>query len=99
MKSFLRENGLALFFAALFASTLGAQSFAGQHQLNAVLVQHGSGSVSWWQYVTSPEFWGAVMENWQSEFLQFAVFIGATIWRGAEGLQRVQEAQGRRDRD
>jgi hypothetical protein len=85
MKSFLRENGLALFFAALFVSTLVAQSFAGQHQQNAELAQHGSGSVSWWQYVTSPEFWGAVMENWQSEFLQFAVFIGATIWLVQKG--------------
>jgi hypothetical protein len=80
MKSFLRENGLALFFAALFASTLVAHSIGGQHHQNAELAQHGSGSVSWWEYVTSPEFWGAVMENWQSEFLQFAVFIAATIW-------------------
>ena len=85
MKPFLRENGLALLFAALFASTLVAQSFAGQHLQNAERAQHDSDSVSWWQYVTSPEFWGAVMENWQSEFLQFAVFIGATIWLVQKG--------------
>ena len=30
-------------------------------------------------------FWGAVMENWQSEFLQFTVFIGATIWLVQKG--------------
>jgi len=85
MKPFLRENGLALLFAALFACTLVAQSFAGQHLQNAERAQHDSDSVSWWQYVTSPEFWGAVMENWQSEFLQFAVFIGATIWLVQKG--------------
>ena len=93
MKRFLRENGLALFFAALFASTLVAQSFAGQHLQNAELAQHGSSSVSWWQYVTSPEFWGAVMENWQSEFLQFAVFIGATIWLVQKGSNESKKLE------
>ena len=85
MKRFLRENGLALFFAGLFASTIVAQSVAGQRVENAELSEHASGSVSWWEYVTSPEFWGAVMENWQSEFLQFSVFIGATIWLVQKG--------------
>ena len=85
MKRFLRDNGLSLFFASLFASAIAAQSLAGQHAENADLVQHGARPMSWWQYVTSPEFWGAVMENWQSEFLQFSVFIGATIWLVQKG--------------
>jgi hypothetical protein len=85
MKSFLRDNGLSLFFAGLFASTIVAQSVAGQRAENADLAQHDSGAVSWWEYVTSPAFWGAVMENWQSEFLQFSVFIGATIWLVQKG--------------
>ena len=93
MKTFLRDNGLGLFFAALFACTLVAQSFAGQHLHNAELAQHGSSSVSWWQYVTSPEFWGAVMENWQSEFLQFAVFIGATIWLVQKGSNESKKLE------
>ena len=41
--------------------------------------------MSWWDYVTSPDFWGAVMENWQSEFLQFTLFIGATVWLVQKG--------------
>jgi hypothetical protein len=85
MKSFLRDNGLSLFFAGLFASTIVAQSVAGQRAENADLAKHDSDAVSWWEYVTSPEFWGAVMENWQSEFLQFSVFIGATIWLVQKG--------------
>ena len=32
------------------------------------------------------------MENWQSEFLQFSLFIAATIWLAAEGLERVEAA-------
>ena len=33
----------------------------------------------------SPSFGGAVMENWQSEFLQFSLFIAATIWLVQKG--------------
>ena len=51
--------------------------------------------MSWWGYVRSPEFGGAVMENWQSEFLQFALFIGATIWlvqKGSNESKRLEDA-------
>ena len=85
MKQFLRENGLGLFFAGLFASTVAAQSLVGQHAATAERLEHGESAVSWWEYVSSVDFWGAVMENWQSEFLQFTVFIGATIWLVQKG--------------
>jgi len=80
MRRFAQENGLSLFFAAIFLATLLGQSFAGQHNENAELVTHGEPALSWWHYVRSPDFAGAVMENWQSEFLQFSLFIAATIW-------------------
>jgi hypothetical protein len=80
MKTFLRENSLSLFFGTIFLVTLVGQSFAGQHAYNAEQTEHGASAVSWLTYVTSPHYWGAVMENWQSEFLQFAMFIGVTIW-------------------
>ncbi len=85
MKAFIRENSLSLFFALAFAVALVALSFAGQHQYNAEQAAHGGPTDSWWEFVRSPEFWGAVMENWQSEFLQFALFIGATIWLVQKG--------------
>jgi hypothetical protein len=85
MRTFLRENGLSIFFLTTFLVTLLAQSFAGQHSLNAELAEHGGSTVSWWAYVTSVSYWGAVMENWQSEFLQFTVFIGATLWLVQKG--------------
>jgi Domain of unknown function (DUF6766) len=95
MRTFLRENGLSLFFATTFLATLTAQSFAGQHTFNAEQVEHGASAVSWWEYVTSVTFWGAVMENWQSEFLQFTVFIGATVWlvqKGSNESKRLEDA-------
>jgi hypothetical protein len=95
MRNALRENGLAVFFAALFLGSLVAQSFAGQHAVSAERREHGGASETWWEYVTSVDFWGAVMENWQSEFLQFAVFIGATIWlvqKGSNESKRLEDA-------
>jgi hypothetical protein len=85
MSRFARENGLSLFFLALFLSTLTAQSFAGQHNLNAERADHSERAVSWWHYVVSADFSGAVMENWQSEFLQFSLFIAATVWLVQKG--------------
>jgi hypothetical protein len=80
VRRFARDNGLSIFFGLLFYATLMGQSFAGQRTLNADRGEHGEQALSWWQYVRSPDFGGAVMENWQSEFLQFSLFIGATIW-------------------
>ena len=85
MSTFLRQNGLALFFAGLFSFTIVAQSFAGQRSYNAEQLEHGSPATGWWDYVTSTDFWSAVMENWQSEFLQFSLFIAATIWLVQKG--------------
>jgi hypothetical protein len=95
MKAFLKANGLSVFFAALFLATVTAQSFAGQHAYNSDALQHGGSPFSWWEYVRSSDYLGAVMENWQSEFLQFSVFIGATVWlvqRGSNETKKLEDA-------
>jgi uncharacterized protein DUF6766 len=77
---FARDNGVSLFFAAILLASLIGQSFAGQHQFNAEAMAHHSETYTWWRYVTSSEFGGDVLENWQSEFLQFCLYIFATVW-------------------
>jgi len=91
MRRFLHQNGLSLFFFTIFAVTLVGQSFAGQHKYNAVQLEHDGSPVSWWSYVTSTDFGGSVMENWQSEFLQFSLFILATIWLVQKGSNESKE--------
>ena len=86
MRRFARENGLTLFFATIFLATLVGQSFAGQHNFNAEQAAHGQQTLSWWHYVVTPSFGGAVMENWQSEFLQlfsFVILSALLIHRGS----------------
>jgi hypothetical protein len=80
MRRFLSENSLSLFFGVLLIGSLLGQSFAGLHQFNANAVEHNSETYSWLRFVSSSEFGGDVLENWQSEFLQFLLYIFATVW-------------------
>ena len=81
----LRNHGLALFFLAIFVATLVGQAFTGQDAFNHSQVAHGSDAISIGRYVTSSEFWVDVLENWQSEYLQFTLYIVATVWLVQKG--------------
>ena len=77
---FVRENSLSLFFGAILLASVAGQSVSGQHQYNANALEHGAKAISWAHYVRTPEFGGDLLENWQSEFLQFSLYILATVW-------------------
>jgi Domain of unknown function (DUF6766) len=101
MRAWIRENSLSLFFLILCLVTLGGQSIAGHLEYNEELRAHGDPTISWGRYVVSSHFGGAVMENWQSEFLQFSFFIAATIWlvqRGSAESKKLDEAGLQDDR-
>jgi hypothetical protein len=76
----LRNHGLSLFFLVLFVVALVGQAIAGHAEYNNETVAHSGEVISFWRYVVSSDFGQAVMENWQSEYLQFTLFIFATIW-------------------
>ncbi len=80
MRRFLRENSLGLFLGALFLAALGGQAIAGHISYNEEQLSHGGAAISLGRYLTSSQFGQAVMENWQSEYLQFLIFLMATIW-------------------
>ncbi|MGC4154825.1 MAG: hypothetical protein QM628_17375 [Propionicimonas sp.] len=80
MRSSLRDCGLSVAFFAIFALALVGQSLAGLAQTNDDLTQHAMAPMSYLDYVTSSDFVVDVAENWQSEFLQFFLFIFATVW-------------------
>jgi hypothetical protein len=89
-----RDNSLSLFFLVLFLATLLGQSYAGHLEYNEELQAHDDPTISWARYLVSSHFGAAVMENWQSEFLQFSFFIAATIWlvqRGSNESKKPEE--------
>jgi hypothetical protein len=77
---FVRDNGLSLFFGALFLAAAAGQSMAGHGAYNEHQLAHDGEPVSYGRYLLSSDFGQALLENWQSEYLQFALFIAATIW-------------------
>jgi hypothetical protein len=95
MRRWLFEQSLSLFFLALFLVSLVGQSIAGVRDYNQEQLTHGSETLSWGSYVVSSHFGGDVMENWQSEFLQFTTFIVATVWfvqRGSNESKQLDDA-------
>jgi len=91
MRRFLRDNGLTLTFLALFLAALAAQAIAGHAEFNNDQADHGGSSVSFWRYVFSSAYGVAVMENWQSEYLQFTLFILLTVWLVQRGSPESKE--------
>jgi hypothetical protein len=93
-RRFLRENSLSLTFFVLFLLAFFGQSISGWKSFNHEQLEHGASPVSWGGYVVSPAFGSAVLENWQSEYLQFALFILATIWlfqKGSNESKRFED--------
>ena len=80
MRRWVRENSLALFFLGIFLAALVAQALVGHSDFNNQQLSHQDPTMSLGRYVTSSAFMVDVMENWQSEYLQFTLFILATIF-------------------
>ena len=91
VKRFLHDNGLTLFFVGLFLATLIGQAFAGQADYNHQLVADGQDPVSLLRFVTSSTYAVDVAENWQSEYLQFWVYIMASVWLVQRGSPESKE--------
>jgi hypothetical protein len=88
---FLRNNALSLAFGGLFLATLVGQAISGVADLNAQQVANGLEPLSLSDYVTSSSFMVDVMENWQSEYLQFTLYIFATVWLVQKGSSESKE--------
>lgn len=81
----LRNHGLSLFFGVIFLLALLGQALTGAALYNEEQLSQGLSQVSFLQYVGSSAFAVDVAENWQSEYLQFVLFIAATIWLVQKG--------------
>ena len=78
MHRFLRNNGLSLVLLLLFILFWIGQTLAGFRFHNDERRAHGESPVSMGEYVRSGDFWSATAENWESEFLQMAMFVVLT---------------------
>jgi Domain of unknown function (DUF6766) len=102
MRRFISDHSLSLFFLVIFLAALVGQAIAGHALHNNDALSHHGETMSFWRYIRSSDFGNSVMENWQSEYLQFMLFMLATIWLiergspeskepGKEGLESEKE--------
>src|SRR5919198_2448845 len=102
MRRFVRENSLSLVFLGFFVLAVAGQGFAGWHDYNEQASAHHETTISLGRYLTSSSFGNALLENWQSEYLQFTLYILLTVWfvqrgspeskeLGSEGTQSDEE--------
>jgi hypothetical protein len=91
MRRFIKENSLTIFFLLLFLGALGGQAVAGHADYNDQASAHGDPTISMGRYVVSSDFGVDVMENWQSEYLQFMLMVLTTVWLLQRGSPESKE--------
>jgi hypothetical protein len=91
MRRFLKQNSLSIVFLVLFVAALAGQAIAGHADFNEQALRHGDPEMSLSRYVGSSEFAVDVMENWQSEYLQFTLLVLLTAWLLQRGSPESKE--------
>ncbi len=91
LRRFAFESSLSLVFGCLFLAVLLGQSLAGWADANDLQAAHGLAYVSYWSFVASSTFAVDVAENWQSEYLQFSLYIIGTVWLVQRGSTESKE--------
>jgi hypothetical protein len=77
--TFWFRNSLSIVLISLLLLFLAGQVWTGFHQKNEELREHGHAPLSLTQYLNSGHFYQATFENWESEFLQMAIYVLLTV--------------------
>ena len=91
----MRANALGIAFGVLFIGTIVAQAFVGHADFNHDQLRHQGEPIGFGRYLLSSEFGVALLENWQSEYLQFTLYILGTVWllqRGSPESKELDQA-------
>src|SRR6187402_1635613 len=78
--AWIRDRALTLVLMTVFVVFLVGQGFTGFVEYNDEQTQHGQPAVTLADYLATGHPWEAVFENWESEFLQMAVFVLLTTF-------------------
>jgi hypothetical protein len=97
MKRIFRENGLSIVWLGLFFVTfIVGQTASGYLHYNEDQRDHRQPEVSYVEYLKTPHFVEATMENWESEFLQMFLFITLTSFlyqKGSSESKKLDEKE------
>jgi hypothetical protein len=91
MKTFIRNNGLSICFIVLFLGAMAGQIAFGYQQYNKELLADNAQAIGLAAYLSSGHFLQATFENWESEFLQMALFVIFTIFLQQKGSSESKD--------
>jgi hypothetical protein len=80
VRRWVRDHGLLLANAGLFVVFFAGMVLAGVRAYNADQLEHQDTAVSLWGYLHTGDFVEATFENWESEFLQMAMYVVLTAY-------------------
>ena len=83
--TFFYRNGLSIVFLSLFVITLLAQAFTGWKEHNQELQDERIKPIAFGTYLNTGHFVSATFENFQSEFLQMALYVLLTVGLRQQG--------------
>ena len=93
-RRFLFENGLVLAALLLFLFSFTGQILTGHAVYNDEQEEHASPTITLVEYLRTGDFVEATAENWESEFLQMAVYVILTVFlfqRGSSESKTIEE--------
>jgi hypothetical protein len=98
-KGFFYKNGLTIVFLLLFMASLVGQFITGWKEYNNDLKDDKYPPVSLSEYFTSGHFISSTFENWESEFLQMAMFVILTRTLRQKGSSESKKLDGKEEVD
>jgi uncharacterized protein DUF6766 len=101
VRAVLRNNGLSLVTFGLFVLFLAGQTLTGHRHFNDEQREHGGSPVTLLQYLHTGHYLEATAENWESEFLQMAMYVVLTAMLFQQGSSESKKIGEREavDRD
>lgn len=94
LADWIRKRSLSLVAFGMFLLAMIGQAVAGRAHYNQEQADHGEPPVGMLEYLGTGEFGEATFENWESEFLQMAMFIFLTAMLVQVGSAESRKPEG-----
>jgi len=75
LRHWIHDRALTIVLMAMFLFFLAGQVVTGFWEYNDARTSHGRAPIALTAYFSTGHLWEAVFENWESEFLQMAMFV------------------------
>lgn len=97
--SFLYRNSLSIVVITLMLVFWAAQAYTGWKEYNKELEDYNHEAIGLSKYLTSGHFLQSTFENWESEFLQMALYVMLTISLRQIGSSESKPMEGEEEVD